>query len=162
MVNSVLSTFDDNLIRNPWTRLYRTLVRHLPQLPGLAKLSERPVPRWKSLFTILSEEGVEVEIYRPSGRNLEEKLGHLEERFEQADLIFHDYGFMRRNPSVSQDWLQDTKGNFYFLEGNPSPGLNIFRTLFFGGRNTHGIYLQFAANQIAGALIKYNAPNLIK
>ncbi len=103
MVNSVLSTFDDSLTRNPRTRLYRTLVGHLPQLPGLGKLSERPVPRWKSLFTILSEGGVEVEIYRPSGKNLEDELSLLEEKLQSADLIFHNYGLMRRNPSVSQD-----------------------------------------------------------
>lgn len=108
MVESVLSTFDDSLTRNPWTRLYRTLVEHLPQLPGLGKLSERPVPRWKSLFEILSEGGVKVEVYsppgsRPFGRNVEHELSLLEEKLQSADLIFHNYGIMRRNPSVSRD-----------------------------------------------------------
>lgn len=108
MVNSVLSTFDDSLTRDPWARLYRTLVGHLPQLPGLGKLSERHVPRWKCLFEILSEEGVRVEIYspagsRPFGRDLENELSLLEEKLQSADLIFHDYGLMRRNPSVSRD-----------------------------------------------------------
>ena len=59
---------------------------------------------------------------------------------------------------AGQDWIQDKEGNFYFLEPNPDPGWNIFRTLFFGGKNTQGEYLDFAANKIADALSRYTPP----
>ena len=63
-----------------------------------------------------------------------------------------------------QDWLQDRDGRVYFSEVNkyPALGLEIFNTLFLGGRGKEKQIQQVAEYQIADALQKYNPPNLVR
>src|SRR3989338_3645786 len=56
-----------------------------------------------------------------------------------------------------QDWLKDGRGNFYFSEVNeyPGMGLEVFNTLFLGGKGRERQIRHVAEHQIANALRSY-------
>ena len=54
-----------------------------------------------------------------------------------------------------QDWMQDTNGNFFFLEINPGPGLEIFNTLYNKGRGDAKSGMEIGTKKIAEALANY-------
>ena len=75
---------------------------------------------------------------------------------EKAGILFSNYGALYSG----QDWIQDKTGNFYFLELNHDPGLEIFNTLYNRGKGDHETAMAIGTRKLAGALKDYNNPNL--
>ncbi|NTV23378.1 MAG: hypothetical protein HGA85_03310 [Nanoarchaeota archaeon] len=61
---------------------------------------------------------------------------------------------------IGQDWLQDRNGNFYFLEVNSGPGLNIFNTLYNFGRGDETTAMCIGTRKLAEALREYTPPSI--
>ena len=78
----------------------------------------------------------------------------------EAGRVAAKYGLL----ISGQDWLQDRNGNLYFSEDNeyPALGLEIFNSLFLGGRGKEKQIQQVGEHKIADALQKYNPPNLVR
>ena len=97
MVNSVLSTFDAELDNRSWQSW---LKEQLYRLPGFPKPTHSAfLSRFGFLLPALNEVGVEVRTYKPSGKDLEGELKHLEEEIQSADIVIHNHSLMRRSSS---------------------------------------------------------------
>lgn len=69
-------------------------------------------------------------------------------QFAGKELRKHGYVY------AGQDWIRDEEGNFYFMEANPFPDLEIFNTLFLNGKGKRADYRSLAASKIAEAIAK--------
>ncbi len=56
---------------------------------------------------------------------------------------------------LGQDWIQDRKGNFYFIEVNAGPGLEMFNTLYNRGEGNDESAVDIGTRMIADALSRY-------
>ncbi len=65
---------------------------------------------------------------------------------------FSKYGIVY----AGQDWIQDKKGNFYFLEINPSPAMDMFNTLYNYGNGDVDSSIKIATEKLANAIRDYN------
>lgn len=84
--------------------------------------------------------------------NMPQLPGKLEDMARQVARTFAPHGLLY----TGQDWLQDRKGNFYFLEVNSGPGLEIFNTLHNFGRGNETTAMKIGAMKLAEALSEYN------
>ncbi|MFH1134142.1 MAG: hypothetical protein V1735_06650 [Nanoarchaeota archaeon] len=80
----------------------------------------------------------------------------LEEMAKQVARIFAPHGLLY----TGQDWLQDRNGNFYFLEVNSRPGLEIFNTLHNFGRGDETTAMRIGTRKIAEAFRDYTPPSI--
>jgi len=78
---------------------------------------------------------------------LKEQAGKVAKIFARNGLVWG-----------GQDWLQDSKGDFYFLEMNPHPGYEMYRTLYMNGEAhpwDDSSEMNVGLDKLAKALKKY-------
>ena len=80
----------------------------------------------------------------------------LEAMAKQVARIFAPHGLLY----TGQDWLQDRDGNFYFVEVNSGPGLEIFNTLHNFGRGDETTAMRIGTRKLAEALRDYTPPSI--
>ena len=97
---------------------------------------------------ILAEHGINPNVPQLPVR-LEAMAKKVAKTFAQHGLLY-----------TGQDWLQDRKGNFYFLEVNSGPGLEIFNTLYNFGRGDETTAMRIGTRKLAEALRDYTPPSI--
>ena len=84
----------------------------------------------------------------PKNPKLNIKLKSL---VKKTAKVFSKYGVL----FSGQDWIQDTKGKFYFLEINPSPAMNMFNILYNLDNGNSYTAREIATKILANAIRNY-------
>ena len=94
---------------------------------------------------VLAEHGYKDQI----DPKLNPKLKNLAKRLAKK---FSKYGVLY----CGQDWMQNKKGDFYFLEINPSPATDMFNALYNYGWGDSNSSADIAAEKLAETIRNYN------
>lgn len=86
--------------------------------------------------------------YDPSNVTLNHKLTDLASGVAK---LFSQHGILY----AGQDWMQDPQGNFYLIELNAGPGMEIFNTLHNQGQGDEKTAMEIGTRKIAEALANY-------